>query len=47
MLGHADLISSRTNTRAKNDYPNVKIGQWFLDPLNKNGPDFERNKIEY
>ena len=28
----------------KNDYPNVKIAQWFLDPLNKNGPDFERNK---
>ena len=28
----------------KSDYPNVKIGQWFLDPLNKKGPDYERNK---
>jgi len=23
----------------------VRFGQWFLDPLNKNGPDFERNKL--
>ena len=44
MLGHADLISSEQIEELKNDYPNVKIGQWFLDPLNKNGPDFERNK---
>ena len=20
------------------------MSQWFLDPLNKNGPDFQRNK---
>ena len=26
------------------DYPNLKIAQWFLDPLNKSGPDFNRNK---
>tara|TARA_B100000963_G_scaffold358154_1_gene382088 strand:- start:6522 stop:8654 length:2133 start_codon:yes stop_codon:yes gene_type:complete len=44
MLGHADLISSEQIAELKNDYPNVKIGQWFLDPLNKNGPDFVRNK---
>ena len=28
----------------KNDYPKIKIAQWFLDPLNKDGPDYERNK---
>ena len=28
----------------KNEYPKIKIAQWFLDPLNKKGPDFERNK---
>ena len=28
----------------KDDYPNVRIGQWFLDPLNPRGPDYERNK---
>ena len=44
MLGHADLISSEQINELRNDYPNVKIGQWFLDPLNKRGPDFERNR---
>ena len=44
MLGHADLISPEQINELKNDYPNVRIGQWFLDPLNKRGPDFERNK---
>ena len=44
ILGHADLISSDQIGELKDDYPNVKIGQWFLDPLNKNGPDYERNK---
>jgi len=44
ILGHADLISPEQINELKNDYPNVRIGQWFLDPLNKKGPDFERNK---
>ena len=44
MLGHADLISPDQIAELRNDYPNVKFGQWFLDPLNKKGPDYERNK---
>ncbi len=44
MLGHADLISSQQIQELKDDYPNVRFGQWFLDPLNKKGPDYERNK---
>tara|TARA_B100001093_G_scaffold519257_1_gene607407 strand:- start:5335 stop:7464 length:2130 start_codon:yes stop_codon:yes gene_type:complete len=44
ILGHADLISSNTLGELKDDYPKLKISQWFLDPLNKNGPDYERNK---
>ncbi len=44
ILGHADLISSDQIAELKEDYPNTKFGQWFLDPLNKKGPDFERNK---
>ncbi len=44
ILGHADLISSEQIAELKNDYPNVRIGQWFLDPLNKEGPDFDRNR---
>ncbi|KPU82356.1 glycosyl transferase family 1 [SAR11 cluster bacterium PRT-SC02] len=44
ILGHADLISEATLGELKDDYPNLKISQWFLDPLNKKGPDYERNK---
>ena len=44
ILGHADLISSDQINELKDDYPNIRIGQWFLDPLNKKGPDYERNK---
>ena len=31
----------------KDEYPHLKIAQWFLDPLNKNGPDFKKNKKRY
>jgi glycosyltransferase involved in cell wall biosynthesis len=44
VLGHADLISKEQITELREDYPNTKFCQWFLDPLNKKGPDFERNK---
>ena len=45
MLGHADLISANQIHELRDDYPNVRVGQWFLDPLNKKGPDYERNKL--
>ena len=44
ILGHADAILSETLSDLKDDYPALKIAQWFLDPLNKKGPDYERNK---
>ena len=44
ILGHADLISADQIAELREDYPNTRFGQWFLDPLNKNGPDYERNK---
>ena len=44
VIGHADLISKDQIQELKEDNPNTKFAQWFLDPLNKNGPDFERNK---
>ncbi len=44
ILGHADLISSDQINELKDDYPNIRIGQWFLDPLNPKGPDYSRNK---
>ena len=44
ILGHADLISSDQISELREDYPNARFGQWFLDPLNKKGPDYDRNK---
>ena len=44
VLGHADMISKDILYNLKKDYSNLKIAQWFLDPLNKNGPDFHKNE---
>ena len=44
IIGHADLISKQQIEELKQDNPNTKFAQWFLDPLNKKGPDYERNK---
>ena len=44
IMGHADLISPQSLGELKSDYPNMKISQWFLDPLNKYGPDYLKNK---
>ena len=44
VMGHADLISADALGELKDDYPKLKFAQWFLDPLNPNGPDFLRNK---
>ena len=44
VLGHSDLINAQQLGQLKDDYPNMKIAQWFLDPLNIDGPDYNRNK---
>mgnify|MGYP001419521366 CR=1 FL=1 len=44
IFGHADLINKETLYYLKENYNNLKIAQWFLDPLIKGGPDFEKNK---
>jgi glycosyltransferase involved in cell wall biosynthesis len=44
VLGHADLISPNILGNLKDEYSNLKVAQWFLDPLNINGPDFIKNK---
>ena len=44
ITGHADLISKEQIEELKADNPNTKFAQWFLDPLNKKGPDYNRNK---
>ena len=45
IFGHADLIKDNTLSYLKDNYKNLKIAQWFLDPLIKDGPDFEKNKL--
>ncbi len=44
VLGHADSINTNVLSELKDDYPSLKIAQWFLDPLNKKGPDYTQNK---
>ena len=43
ILGHADSVSNETLYHLKNLNKNLKIGQWFLDPLGKRGPDHIKN----
>ena len=44
VLGHADLVSLEVLDNLKSEYPDLKIAQWFLDPLNHKGPDYYKNK---
>jgi glycosyltransferase involved in cell wall biosynthesis len=44
VLGHCDLINAQQLGQLRSDYPNMRIAQWFLDPLNFDGPDYDRNK---
>tara|TARA_B100000963_G_scaffold336593_1_gene331795 strand:- start:9941 stop:12058 length:2118 start_codon:yes stop_codon:yes gene_type:complete len=43
VLGHADRVSKLTLEKMKNLDKNLKISQWFLDPLSKFGPDHLNN----
>jgi len=43
LMGHADLIYSSTLEHLKTFNKNLKIAQWFEDPLIVSGPDYEEN----
>ena len=43
VLGHADRVTNETLSRLKDINNDVRISQWFLDPLSKYGPDHENN----
>ena len=43
ILGHADAITKETLELIKSKNRNLKICQWFLDPLGKFGPDHVKN----
>ena len=42
-FGHADDIENETLRFIKRVYPGIKMSQWFLDPLIKSGPDYNKN----
>ena len=44
LFGHADLIHKSTLETIKSYNKNLKVAQWFEDPLIANGPDYEKNK---
>ena len=43
ILGHADSVENDTLQELKYSNKNLKICQWFLDPIVKNGPDYIKN----
>ena len=43
VLGHADSVSTNTLDHLKSLNKDLKVSQWFLDPLGKNGPDYIKN----
>ena len=43
ILGHADGVTEETLGIIKEKNKNLKICQWFLDPLGKKGPDYLKN----
>ena len=43
VLGHADAVTEETLEIIKEKNKNIKICQWFLDPLGKKGPDHLKN----
>ena len=44
VLGHADNVSLETLDFLKTKKKDLKIFQWFLDPITRNGPDYKNNK---
>ena len=45
ILGHADAVSVKTLDYLKSKKSDLKISQWFLDPLGKFGPDHNKNRM--
>ena len=43
ILGHADSVENNTLEELKNSNKNLKICQWFLDPIGERGPDYVKN----
>ena len=40
-------VNTKTRQEIKESYKNIKIAQWFIDPMVKHGPDYEKNKESF
>jgi len=47
LFGHVDRLSYVDFLELKKRYKKIKFAQWFLDPLIKTGPDYEKNKSRF
>ncbi len=47
LLGHVDRLDYEGFIKLKERYNSIRFAQWFLDPLNKEGPDYEKNKNRF
>ena len=44
LMGHVDRISYDIFHDLRTEFKSIKFAQWFLDPLIKTGPDYNKNK---
>lgn len=47
LFGHVDRLDYESFLKIKEKYNSIRLAQWFLDPLNTNGPDYEKNKSRF
>lgn len=46
-FGHVDRLNYLDLLTIKEKFKDIKIAQWFIDPLVKKGPDYEKNKERF
>jgi hypothetical protein len=44
LLGHTNSLKTETLKNIKDKFTDIKIAFWYEDSINKNGPDFNKNK---
>ena len=47
IMGHVDRLDYETFYKLREKYTSIRFSQWFLDPLNIDGPDFNKNKDRF
>jgi len=47
LFGHVDRLDYDNFLNLKERYNSIRTAQWFLDPVNVKGPDYEKNKNRF